>query len=235
MSKKVVVQMSGGIESTTMLALAINEHGKENVFPIGFNDDSAEWKYKNKSAVNTILTHFQMHRNYFECAAPPFEKMAYKKDDDYDDCGFIPGFKMIINTISLSWAQTVGATEVWIGNMIDNVYSDETPQSLDNTQNTFNAMYGDVSDTIKNDHVFFVQPFENMTKGQVIDIASANMPQDILAATVSCGDDAIYGGYNCGECSWCFARKQGFENSRIEDPTKYLLNSKLASQMGGME
>lgn len=216
--KKVVVQASGGIESTTMIAQAISIYGKENVFPIAFDNDSICWKMKDRVAIKEVLVSLQMYHRLFICRMPQADELEYRRDEEYEDSGFIPGFKMMFNTASMAYAQKIGATEVWIGHMQDNVYDDETPQFLADLQLLYNRTYcGPRSE----DHVSLVTPYLEFTKGAVIKLGYSLMG-DTIFDTVSCGDERIVGGLNCGCCPWCKKRRLGFIEAGIPDLSRYL-------------
>lgn len=213
---KVVIQASGGIESTTLLALAIKQHGVENVFPIAFNTDSVFWHNRDRTAVMRVIKNLQLQRNLLICNMPQVDMLEYSRDEDYDDVGFIPGFKMMFNIATMAYAQRVGATEVWVGNMTDNVFPDEDAEFIQNTASLYNGCY-----TPKKP-ISFIEPFKAMSKSDVINIGHS-LIGDALFDTVSCGDERLAGGFNCGICNWCIKRRKGFEVAHIQDKTQYLL------------
>lgn len=210
---KVVVQMSGGIESTTLIAKAINEYGKENVFPIAFNDGTFSYKNKESFASKAICRHYQIQNQVYICECPHWDDFEYPLDSDFPDYGFVPGMKLIMNMISMAYASKIGADEVWIGNMKDNVYADENPSNIEASVTNFNKTY---STSVK-----IVSPFFDMTKSDVIKYAnSINVP---LQLTISCGNESYFGGYNCGICDWCKKRREAFIKSGIKDLSYYAL------------
>lgn len=212
--RRIVVQASGGIESTTLLAMAADEVGRDNVFPIAFDTDSIFWRHRDSVAVKRVVTMLQMQQNLFVCRMPQADFMEYPVDENYADVGFIPGFKMLFNTASLAFAQRVGADTVWIGNMSDNVFGDETPEFISNLNTLYNCTYPELPSAN------ICTPFFGYTKAEVIREA-VRMNVD-LAQTVSCGDDRLSGGYNCGDCPWCSKRIKGFNDAGVTDNTRYL-------------
>lgn len=220
LSKKVVIQASGGIESTTMLALAVSTHGKENVLPIAFDTGSIFWKHRDSIAVKRVCTDLQIQNNLYICRMPNPDDFEYNRDGQYQDVGFIPGYKMMFNTAALSWAQRKGAEEVWIGNMADNVYPDESKDFITGLVDLFNRTYTSPEGVPA---VKLVEPFKDASKGAVIKKA---MELGVnLADTVSCGEERLAGGYNCGICPWCLKRRYGFVEALVSDPTMYFFHS----------
>lgn len=220
MSRKIVCQCSGGIESTTLLGKAIQEVGKSNVYPIAFDTDSIFWHHRDSVAVKRVCTNMQIQQNLFICKMPQMDFLEYVRDERYADVGFLPGFKMLFNTASMAFAQRVGAEEVWIGNMKDNVFLDESPEFIHNLVKLYNATYSKETGTTVN----ILEPFKNMTKADVIRLGTALNVN--LYDTVSCGDERLSGGFNCGHisCPWCQKRKHGFKAAGIEDKTVYMFD-----------
>jgi len=215
--QKVVVQVSGGIESTVALALAIKDYGKENVFPIAFDTDSIFWKHRDSIAVKRVITNLQLQQNLFICRMPQMDMLEYNRNEEYADVGFLPGMKMLFNTASMAYAQRVGAELVYIGNNKDNVFSDENPCLIRQNVDLYNAIYAKET----NHTVSIEAPFSNMTKGEVIQLGVA-LGANIFD-TVSCGREELSGGFNCGICPWCEKRRDGFAKAGIEDRTVYML------------
>lgn len=217
MDKKIVVQCSGGVESTVLIGMAIKEVGKNNVYPIAFDTDSIFWKHRDAIAVKRVCTNFQIQQNLFVCRMPQMDFLEYVRDDQYADVGFLPGFKMMFNTASLSFAQRVGASEVWIGNMDDNVFPDESPLFIHDLVALYNRTYSMETGTT----VEIKAPFSGMDKGQVIK-KGVSINVDVFD-TVSCGDERLSGGFNCGVCPWCLKRRAGFSKAGVLDKTFYTM------------
>ncbi len=218
MTKKIVIQISGGIESTTAMYKALNDSqikDRRDIHLIAFDTDSIFWRHRDSIAIKRVVTEAQMQQQLYTCRMPNPDHFEYVRDDLYADVGFIPGYKLMFNTVSLAYAQRVGASEVWVGNMSDNVYPDESPEFMNGTSELYNRTY-----TSESRRVGFVEPFKGMTKGEVIQLAiKLGVP---LADTVSCGEERTAGGYNCGICPWCTKRRAGFLQAGVEDPTTYL-------------
>lgn len=212
MVKKIVCQISGGIESTTALVLAISMHGKENVYPIACDSDDISWKYKESIAVKTIINIYQLQQQLYVCRVQKGDYLEYVQDEEFPDCGFIPGMKLIFNAASMSFAQKIGANEVWIGNNKQNVYPDESNEFIRGLEELYNRTY--------KSNISIVEPFKYLTKAQVI-LKAVELGVK-LEYTLSCGDDRIVGGYNCGICDWDLRRKEAFKEAGVEDPTRYI-------------
>ena len=216
---KIVVQCSGGLDSTVLIGLAISQHGKENVFPIAFDDASIFWKHRDSIAVKRVVTNFQLHHNLFVCRMLQTDTLECKQDSEYEDVGFIPGYKLLMNISSLAYAQSMGANQVWVGNMGDNVYADESFDSLADTASLYNSIYAPKDSGLD---VGLVTPFRGWSKASVIKLG-VDLGVDVYD-TLSCGSEVITGALHCGVCAWCRKRQKGFYEAGVKDKTTYLLN-----------
>lgn len=218
---RVVVPCSGGIDSTTLLGMAIERFGRRNVYPMGVNSDTVFWKHRDSVAVKRVVVNLGLQDNLFIATLPQFDRLEYTLDSDYTDVGFIPGMKMLVNTAAMAFAQKVDAQEVWIGNMEENIFPDETADHIDQLNQLYNATYTHAEGMRS---VKLVAPFRDAgwTKAQVIQEA-ARLNLNIWD-TVSCGDERVAGGFNCGVCPWCRKRKAGFQAAGVPDHTRYLFD-----------
>ena len=210
MTIKTLVQFSGGIESTVLLYQAMYLYGKENTFVLAFDEGDL---HREMVAIREILTKCGMRQQTYFMRSPSWVDMEAPRDADFPDFGFVPGMKMLMNTLALSWAQVVGAQQVLIGNMRDNVYPDERQDWIDEYVATYNKIYeADIA---------IVAPFQDMTKSEVLQLGQKlRVPWE---DTVSCGNEKMVDGYNCGICDWCVKRRQAFKEAGIEDPSVYTL------------
>lgn len=217
---KVVVQCSGGVESTILLAKAIQELGKENVFPIVYRSNSVFWTNRDSTATKRVLTRLGLNDKVFYCDIANSDALEYPRDEMFEDVGFIPGYKLIMNVNALSYAQKVGASQVWIGNMADNVYPDETAEFMNRVLDLYNDTYTRAgSQTCK--PITIEQQFFGMTKAQVAQMGYELLGEAIFD-TLSCGDERVAGGFSCGVCPWCKKRHKGFMDALGFDHTPYL-------------
>lgn len=214
---KIVVQCSGGVESTTLIAKALVENGRENVHLVAFDDGSLSAHFKDRFAIKQVVNYFQLQEQFFLCNIPQVDRLEYTPDKDFPDVGFIPGYKMLVNTASLAYAQRLKAERVWIGNMKDNVYQDESNGFLCELENLYTKTY------YPTPLIFFDTPFSFMSKADVLKVARDLEILPLIYDTVSCGNERVPGGYNCGMCDWCLKRRAAFQDAGIEDKTVYTL------------
>ena len=219
-NKRVVIQCSGGVESTILLAMACKERGAENVYPIVYRSTSVFWVNRDSTATKRALTNLGLNDKAFYCDIANSDMLEYPRDAMFEDVGFIPGYKLIMNANALSYAQKVGASEVWVGNMADNVYPDESQSFMDRLVSLYNDTYTQAGSCLT-DPIRIVQQFAGLSKSQVIS-QGYEILGDVIFDTLSCGDERTAGGYNCGICPWCQKRRAGFKYALGFDNTPYL-------------
>ena len=213
---KVVVQMSGGVESTTLIAKAIKELGKENVFPIVFLDGTPT-QVKELSAIKELLSYYQLQQQVYKCTVPNWDDFEYRHGSYHvdSDFAFTPGWKLIINMISMAYAQKIGAEEVWQGNELSNVYPDELEDNIQESVKLYNKIY--------ESNVKIVGHFKDMQKWQIIQYAnSIGVP---LEKTLSCANETWLNGSNCGICQHCRLRREAFITACVKDNTFYAFDN----------
>jgi len=220
---KIVVQFTGGVESTYLYALAIKRYGVDNVFPIAFDDSSLSWKFTEYPGILTVLRAFGAVKRLFVCKFLQADQFECPTNTIYAGTGFIPGYMLLLNATALSYAQSIGASEVWVGYMRDNVHSDETAEFHAKLSQLYNDTYTVADcDSPRRLHlsVQLKAPLLTLNKAETL-IKAQQLLQDILWLTVSCGEFRGSVGMNCGVCDWCTKRRAGFASAGIEDKTPY--------------
>jgi 7-cyano-7-deazaguanine synthase len=224
--KKAVVLSSGGIDSTTALAMAKAE---------GFEIYSISFRYG------------QRHFHELEAAKQIAKTLGVKKhlivDIDLSQIGgsaltgdipvpkgrdekqmkdipvtYVPARNTIFLSYALSWAEVLGASDIFIGvNAIDySGYPDCRPEFIQAFEIMANlstkvGVEGRTSFKIRT-------PLIYLTKAQIIQKGTA-LGLD-YGMTHSCYDPAT-DGKACGQCDSCLLRKKGFSKAGIDDPTLY--------------
>lgn len=224
-SKKAVVLTSGGLDSTTILAIA-KEQGYE-CYSLSFD-------------------YGQRHRSELEAATRCSEHLGAKQhkvvgldlrsiggsaltDNDIavPDCEgedsngipvtYVPARNTVFLSIALGWAEVLGAEDIFIGvNAVDySGYPDCRPEFI----KAFAAMAKLATKAgVEGRPIEIQTPLINLSKAEII--RKGNQLGVDYGLTVSCYQ-ADEKGRACGRCDSCYLRKQGFEAAGIEDPTPY--------------
>ena len=229
-SKKAVVLSSGGIDSTTVMAIAKQE---------GFEIFSLSFFYG------------QRHFIEIEAAKKVADAMGVKKhlmlDIDLKKIGgsaltdynidvpkhrntrrmpdeipvtYVPARNTIFLSYALAWAEILQSSDIFIGvNAVDySGYPDCRPEYIESFEKMANlATKAGVEGKTK---LRIRAPLIHMTKAQIIR-KGVELGVD-FSLTRSCYDPSS-DNLACGHCDSCLLRKQGFKEAGIIDPTKYII------------
>lgn len=227
MPKKAVVLFSGGLDSTTVLAIARDE---------GYDTYAMSFRYgqrhtvelqcaENVARVLGVKQHIvvDIDLRTFGSSALTAD-IEVPKDRSEDEMGngipitYVPARNTIFLSYALAWAEVLTADTIFIGaNAIDySGYPDCRPEYIDAYQTMANfATQASVEGKTK---LKIHAPLIDKTKAEIIQIGTA-LGVD-YSLTLSCYDpDAV--GRACGGCDSCLLRKRGFEEAGVPDPTRY--------------
>lgn len=223
MDKKAVVLVSGGLDSTTVLAMAIQQ---------GFTCYALSFDYGQRA-------HAEL------AAAKKCSKLLGAKehkvvaldlrtiggsaltDDSIDvpeeqtvgiPVTYVPARNTVFLSIALGWAEVLGAQDIFIGvNAVDySGYPDCRIEYIEAFEKMANLA---TKSGVEGQYLRVNKPLINLTKADIIR-QGAKIGVD-YSQTVSCYQ-ATEEGLACGKCDSCRLRKLGFEQAGIEDPTRYI-------------
>ncbi len=225
--KKAVVLLSGGIDSTTCLAIAKNE-GFE-VFAMSF---SYGQRHSIELAAAQILAkamRIAEHRVVeIDLAAfggssltsgmeVPKNRLERGTPEDIPNT-YVPARNTIFLSFALGWAEVLGCRDIFIGvNALDySGYPDCRPEYI----RAYEAMANLATKAqVTGERLAIHTPLISMTKAQIIRTGH-DLGVD-FSRTHSCYDPTAEG-LACGACDSCLIRKKGFEQAGIPDPTRYM-------------
>ncbi|NVK22723.1 MAG: 7-cyano-7-deazaguanine synthase QueC [Kangiellaceae bacterium] len=226
MRKKAVVLLSGGLDSTTALAIA-KEQGFE-CYTMSFNYGQrslAELNAAKKisNAFNAIK-HIEVNLDMTEIGGsaltdhsievPVNEEIAQQ---DAIPVTYVPARNTVFLSIALGWAEVLQASHIFVGvNAVDySGYPDCRPEFVQAFENMANLA---TKAGVEGQALTIAVPLMNMTKEQII-AEGIRLGVD-YSQTVSCYK-ATEEGLACGECDSCILRAQGFKEQGFNDPTLY--------------
>jgi 7-cyano-7-deazaguanine synthase len=223
-SEKAVVLLSGGLDSTTVLALA-HQQGYQIyalTFAYGQRQD-VELKAAQRAAQRYHVC--QHHTAHIDLRA--FGGSALTADiavpkntlhnPGHIPVTYVPARNTLFLSYALAWAEVLDARALFIGvNAVDySGYPDCRPAFIEAFQNLANVA---TKAGVQSDRPFVIHaPLLNMSKAQIIQTGAA-LGVD-YADTHSCYDPV--GAYACGACDACVLRKTGFQEAGVADPTLY--------------
>ena len=227
-NKKAVVLSSGGIDSTTVLAMAKSE---------GYEIYSLSFRYGQRHSLeleaSKKVAHFFDVKKHLVVDIDLSEIGGSALTDDIDvpkgrseeemqeeiPVTYVPARNTIFLSYALAWAEVIGASDIFIGvNAIDySGYPDCRPEYIEAYENMANlATKVGVEGKQK---IKIRTPLINLTKAQIIG-KGIELGVD-YSITHSCYAPSLYGNA-CGSCDSCILRKKGFSDAGVEDPTNYV-------------
>jgi 7-cyano-7-deazaguanine synthase len=226
--KKAVVLSSGGLDSTTVMALARSE---------GYALYSLSFRYGQRHALELEAAqrvalalgakeHLVLHIDLGKIGGSALtENMEVPKGRDELELleeipvTYVPARNTIFLSLALAWAEVLGAADIFIGvNALDySGYPDCRPEYIETFERLANlATKAGVEGKIK----FRIQaPLIRLTKAEIIRKGLA-LGVD-YSLTHSCYDPAP-DGRACGKCDSCLLRKKGFREVGLPDPASYV-------------
>lgn len=226
MSKKAVILVSGGLDSTTVLSMALSQ---------GYECHTLSFDYG------------QRHRSELEAAQRVSEAAAVKDHKvvkldlgaiggsaltdraidvpEYETSGipvtYVPARNTVFLSIALGWAEVLGASDIFLGvNAVDySGYPDCRPEYISAFESMANLA---TKAAVEGQQLSIHAPLISMTKAEIV---SAGLALGVdYSQTVSCYQASLEG-LACGKCDSCRLRAQGFIEAGVKDPTRYQNNS----------
>jgi len=227
MAKKAVVLLSGGIDSTTTLAIAKTEgfelhalsfqYGQRNVHELRAAQKIAhDMKVKHHLVLDIDLS--AVGGSALTTDTPVPKKRTDEEIRQAIPITYVPARNIVFLALSLAWAESIGASDIFIGvNTLDSSgYPDCRPEFIRTFEKTANL---GTKAGVEGRPFRIHTPLINMTKAQIIQ-KGITLGVD-YSLTQSCYDPAP-NGRSCGECDSCLLRKKGFREAGIPDPTPYV-------------
>ena len=220
---KAVILLSGGLDSTTVLAIAKEQN--YDCYALSF-DYGQKQRSELESSIaiakkSNVIEHriMKISLNDIGGSALTDKDISVPKFSDSDDIPitYVPARNTIFLSFALAWAEVVDCQTIFIGvNALDySGYPDCRPEFIE----AFEAMANlATKKSVEGDKIQIKTPLINMTKAEIIK-KGLSLGVD-YSETTSCYD-ANSLGEACGECDACVLRKNGFSSANVEDPTKY--------------
>ncbi|MGS2723790.1 7-cyano-7-deazaguanine synthase QueC [Porticoccus sp. GXU_MW_L64] len=222
MTKKAVVLVSGGLDSTTVLAIARSQ-GYECYtlsFDYGQRTHSelaaAERCSRQLGAVEHKVVSLDL-RTIGGSALTDNSIDVPEEETTGIPVTYVPARNTVFLSIALGWAEVLGAQDIFLGvNAVDySGYPDCRPEFV----SAFEALANLATKAGVEGQKLRVQaPLMELTKEQII-AKGVQLGVD-YADTVSCYQ-ATESGVACGLCDSCRLRREGFEKAGVSDPTRY--------------
>lgn len=220
-NKKALVLFSGGLDSTTMLAM-VKSHGYEiTALTIDYNQRHvSEIEFSKKS-----LSQLQINKQIiFDLDLSKIGGSALTDNipvpidsNDNIPTTYVPARNTIFLSLASSFAERLNISDIFIGaNIIDySGYPDCRPEFIKSFEKTINL---GTKLGVEGSHFRIHTPLIKMTKAEIIK-KGHSLGVD-YSLTLSCYNPTD-SGLACGKCDSCKFRKDGFKDAGLPDPTKY--------------
>jgi 7-cyano-7-deazaguanine synthase len=224
--KKAVVLLSGGLDSTTCLAMAKARGFEPVCLAVSYGQRHAvELERARKVAQALGVTDFRVVPLDLRAigGSALTADIAVPKDRPESEMShgipvtYVPARNTLFLALALGLAEVVGAQDLYIGvNAVDySGYPDCRPEFI----RAFEALANLATKAGVEGARFTVHaPLSGMTKAEIIR-EGTRLGVD-YGLTHSCYDPDDRG-RACGRCDSCLLRKKGFEEARVPDPTPY--------------
>ncbi len=221
MNHKVLVVLSGGMDSATALGLMVATRGAQYVQTITFNYNSKHNAQENVSA-KMLAMHYRVPN---ELVNLPFINELFKSDllaaggeipeGHYEEQSMkrtvVPFRNGIMLSIAAGFAESNGCREIVLGNHAGDhaVYPD--------CRSEFTTAMASAIALGTSEKIALVAPFVDRSKEYIVRLGrSLDVPYHL---TWSCykGRD-----HHCGRCGTCVERAEAFHLAGTKDPVKYI-------------
>lgn len=225
--KTAVVLLSGGLDSTTVLAIAKDQ---------GFTPVTLTFRYGQRHAAEIdvagriadaagvrrhLVADIDLRVFGGSALTADIDVPKHRSDAEIGEgipITYVPARNTVFLSFALALAETANAFDVFIGvNALDySGYPDCRPEFVKAFENVMNLA---TRAGVEGERPFTLHtPLIDMTKADIIRTGTA-LGVD-YAETLSCYDPTPAGAH-CGACDACHLRQKGFREAGIADPTPY--------------
>jgi len=219
MSKKAVILVSGGLDSATVLAMAIDQ-GYE-CYTLSMDYGQRHRIELDRAKKISTSTGAQEHRvvridigSFGGSALTDRDINVPTQESNEIPITYVPARNTVFLSVALGWAEVLEARAIFIGaNAVDySGYPDCRPEYIEAFQNLANLA---TKAGVEGERIKVEAPIIHMTKGDIIK-RGLELGVD-YSQTISCYNPRTDGKI-CGECDSCRIREAGFQAAGIKDP-----------------
>jgi 7-cyano-7-deazaguanine synthase len=228
-ANKVVMILSGGLDSTIAMALAVAKYGKGNVTALTFDYGQKQRVEIEKAKQSTSylgVVHKVIDASFLgdisqgfsanvdtDIAMPTIKEVL----GDPRPKTYVPNRNMILLSIAAAYAETVNADAIFCGLQATDEYSyhDTTPR--------FVGKLNDVLDENRIIKIKIYAPFGSLSKKDELKLLAELGDMKLVEYTLTCYNPN-HQGESCGKCPSCAERIGAFMANKIKDPIPYSVN-----------
>jgi 7-cyano-7-deazaguanine synthase len=227
MKKPAVVLLSGGLDSSTVAAIAASQGFDVNALSFSYGQrhsielDAAQRVAKSLGVTQHRIATIDL-RVFGGSALTDDIAVPKGRSSSEMEHGipvtYVPARNTIFLSFALAWAEVLGSSDIFIGvNALDySGYPDCRPEFIRAFEQMANLATKAGVEGRQN--LTIHAPLMHLTKAQIIR-KGMDLGVD-YSLTSSCYDPAS-DGRPCGQCDSCFLRRKGFRENGVEDPLPY--------------
>lgn len=222
---KAIVLLSGGLDSTTCLAIAMQKGYDVSALSFNYHQrhrvelKAASQIARKMGISNHLILDLPLDRIGGSALT---DNIPVPKDASLDSVDipitYVPARNTVFLSLALAWAEVTDAEHIFIGvNALDySGYPDCRPKFISAFRKMANvAMKKTIEGTMT---IRIHTPLMRKTKSEII--KTGIMLGVDYSMTRSCYDPNPAGDA-CGHCDSCILRRRGFEQAGVDDPTVY--------------
>ena len=223
---KVLVVLSGGLDSSVATMMLVDQYGKDNVKAVTFdyNQKQRIEIFKARELCNALgVEHTVLDLSILGEIARPLSANIEGTDIDMPNIKevlgdpqpvtYVPFRNMILLSLALSQAEVQKCNKVYTGLQVHDEYG-----YWDTTQKFVDSMNA-VASQNRHNTIEIVAPFSQMSKADEMKIAIDLGQFDLLKHTMTCYEPLA--SVSCGKCPSCAERIMNFMKVGRQDPIPY--------------
>lgn len=217
-----VVLLSGGLDSATVLALALADGFRCHTLAVDYGQrhrvelDASSALAKRLGAASHRVVAIDLRA--IGGSALTDDIAVPEGGTEGIPITYVPARNTVMLSLALGLAETLGALDLFIGvNAVDySGYPDCRPEFISSFQTLANLA---TKIGVEGGRFEIHTPLIRLSKAEII---AAGIAAGVdYSMTVSCYQ-ANKNGEACGRCDSCRIRRQGFEAAKVADPTRYV-------------
>jgi len=220
---RILVILSGGLDSATCLGMAVNKHGHKNVEAVTYYYGQRHTREIRCARILCDYYHVIWHEVNTEFlgkfgGSALTDEAIEVPEEGYEGgipISYVPGRNTIFIAAALSLAETRNIDEIWTGvNAVDySGYPDCRPEYIE----AWNCLASLSSKrAVEGSPITIETPIISLTKDDIVKVGLGyNIPYQHTWSCYNGRDKA------CGVCDSCRFRRQAFINNGTVDPIEY--------------
>ena len=222
-AKKAVVLVSGGLDSTTVLAMARQQGYACYTLSFDYGQRHRAELYAAERVSRALggVEHKVVTLNLDSIGGSALTDESIAVPEEATEgipVTYVPARNTVFLSIALGWAEVLGATDIFIGvNAVDySGYPDCRPAFIDAFRSLANVA---TRVGVEGGRYTIHTPLMELGKDDIVKLGN-RLGVD-YSQTVSCYQ-ATDDGLACGRCEACRLRREGFEKAGLVDVTRYV-------------